>query len=100
MKKKLLLAGILLTLCLACLFTIGLGAAEAEPTLSVDYVNLSFNDSVYIKYGVSAQNATQDNVCLLVWRKANTGSYAYGTQDETILPAYTDTIEGKQVHHL
>ena len=92
MKKKLLFTCLLLALAFVCLFAVTTAAAEAEPTLSVDYVNLSFRDSVYIKYAVAAEGASLSDVRLLVWREADENGYAFGTQKETILPAYRDTI--------
>ena len=96
MKKKLFMAALLLMLCIGCLFTVSVAAESTTPALSIDYTNLSYSDSVYIKYAVSAKNVVEDDVRLLVWREADTNGYAYGTQDETVLPAYTDTIEGEE----
>ena len=96
MKKKLLLSALLFALAFVCLFTVTTAAAENAPTLSIDYANLSFSDAVYIKYAVAAEGVNKSDVRLLVWREADANGYAYGTQDETILPAYLDTIGDKQ----
>ena len=96
MKKKLLFTVLLLALALTCLFTLTAGADAAEPALSIDYANLSFSDAVYLKYAVAAEGVNTSDVRLLVWREPDTNGYAAGTEDEVILPAYLDTIGGKQ----
>ncbi len=96
MKKRLLMAAMLLILCLGCLFTVASATEDTTPALSIDYTNLSYSESVYIKYAVSAKNVVEDDVRLLVWREPDANGYAYGTQDEIILPAYKDTIEGEE----
>ncbi len=96
MKKRLLMAALLLTLCIGCLFTVASATEDTTPALNTDYANLSYSDSVYIKYAVSAKNVVEDDVRLLVWREPDENGYVYGTQDEIILPAYKDTIEGEE----
>ena len=96
MKKRLLMAAMLLILCLGWLFTVASATEDTTPALSIDYTNLSYSESVYIKYAVSAENVVEDDVRLLVWREPDANGYAYGTQDEIILPAYKDIIEGEE----
>ena len=96
MKKNIIATIILLALCISCLFSLQITAAPPTPRLSIDFVNLSYSDAVYIKYAVAAENVTPDDVRLLVWREADANGYAYGTQDEIILPSYLDTIGGEE----
>ena len=57
---------------------IGEGVAPA-PEMSIVATNLSFSDSVYIKYAVSFENVdSAEDIKLLVWKEAE-DSYLLGT---------------------
>ena len=94
MKRKLLILTVTL-LCLACLFAVGVSATEdTTPTLDLTYTNLSFNDSVYLKYAVSAEKVTPDDVRLLVWTEPQS-DYTDTTNATTLMPLYLENIEGE-----
>ena len=58
MKKKLLVFALILT-ALVSLFTVSALAAEDSPALEIKGANLSFADSVYIRYAVSTRELTR-----------------------------------------
>ena len=76
---------------LAVLLTVvGLAIGESvapTPQLSIVATNLSFSDSIYIKYAVSLENVTsEEDVKLLVWTKGN-GEYTLGTDGAYVISA-------------
>ncbi|MBQ7645943.1 MAG: hypothetical protein IJS94_01615, partial [Clostridia bacterium] len=64
-------------------------------SLSLDGCNLSFQDSVYIKYAVSAVNIEKDDVLLLIFTEGN-GNYDYSDAIDVISNSTTETISGKE----
>ncbi len=65
------------------------------PEMSIVATNLSFSDSVYIKYAVSYENIDDaENVKLLVWRDGD-GEYTLGSQDATVSADGHATVSGK-----
>ena len=64
-------------------------AASAEPELNIAYCNLSFRDSVCIKYAVKSNVS---GVKLLVWTSPET-AYTVGTQDDEITDFYSEDID-------
>ncbi len=66
---------------------------NANPTVSIDYCNLSFNDSIYIKYAVRAENISDtEKVELLVWSEE---SYLKCEEATSILSSVdTEKING------
>ena len=94
MKKKLLLLS-LIVLCLGCLLAVGVSATESTtPALDLTYTNLSFSDSVYLKYAVSAENVTEDDVRLLVWTEPQS-DYTSTANATILMPLYLENIEGE-----
>lgn len=92
MTKRVLvfLTVLMLIVCSLSTFIITSGATSTTPDLSIDYCNLSFRDSVCIKYAVKS---SVSDVKLLVWTEPQT-EYTYGTQDYEITAFYTENIEG------
>lgn len=95
MKKTLLILAAVLV-CLACLFVVPLAAeGNVTPALSLDYTNLSFKDSVYIKYAVAAENVTKEDVRLLIFDEPQE-DYTDTSKATVLNPKYLDTINGKE----
>ena len=66
------------------------GGAAVAPSLSLDYSNLSFRDSICIKFAVKA-NVT--GVSLLCWTSPQE-EYVKGTEERQITTSKTSTING------
>ena len=95
MKKKLLILAVAI-LCLSCFFVISMSATgESTPTLEVTYTNLSFKDTVYIKYAVAAENVTPDDVRMYVFTEPQS-NYKDTSKATVLLPQYLDEIEGEE----
>ena len=94
MKKKLLLLALALA-CLSCLFAVTVSATDDTPTLSVNYTNLSFKDSVYIKYAVAAENVAPEDVRLLVFTEPQ-DDYTDESKATVLMPKYLDTVNGAE----
>ncbi len=98
MKKKLfsLLLAVVMLSSMMLMFASPSGAAEAAaPSLSLDYANLSFRDSICIKYAVRVENAS--GVKLLCWTTPQ-ADYVKGTEEKILSPLYTQNISGKKYH--
>ena len=93
-KKKLfaLLALVLMVATVVSLLVFSTNAADQTPVLSIDYCNLSFSDSIYIKYAV-ASNVSDAK--LLIWTEPQT-EYVKGTEKDALSPIGTETISGKE----
>ena len=72
-----------------CLSTIG--AVEPEPDLQIVACNLSFQDSIYVKYAVKGNDLS--GVKLLIWKTPQT-EYYYGSQDYIINSSGSETVSG------
>ncbi len=95
MKKKLLILAVAI-LCLSCFFVISMSATEeSTPTLEVTYTNLSFKDTVYIKYAVAAENVTPEDVRMYVFTEPQS-DYKDTSKATVLLPQYLDEIEGEE----
>lgn len=66
--------------------------SAAEPSLSIDYCNLSFRDNVCIKYAVASDSASE--VKLLVWNAPQT-EYNVGSQAATLKTVGKQEINGE-----
>ena len=64
-----------------------------DPNLRVAACNLSFADSIYIKYAISADDLA--GIQLLIWTEPQS-EYVYGTQDALLTTIGTETINGTQ----
>ena len=95
MKRKLLMLTLALA-CLLCLFAIQAAATGNDtPALSINYTNLSFKDSVYIKYAVAAENVTPEDVRLLVFTEPQ-DDYTDESKATVLMPKYLDTVNGAE----
>ncbi len=98
MKKiKLVLSVALIVLILATATTVAIFATNepAEAALSIDYCNLSFSDSIYIKYAVKAENVSDVSaVKVLVWEAEDHLGNKPATA--TLQAAYTQEINGTE----
>ena len=92
MKKKIILTllAVVLMASVFSAFSIGVSAESATPEMSVAYCNISFKDSVYIKYAVKSNVS---NVKILVWTSPES-EYTVGTHDSEITEFYTEEING------
>ena len=92
MKKSLitLITVIALAVCALSVLTVSVGAEATEPELSIKYCNLSFRDSICIKYAVEANVS---DVQLLIWTSPES-EYVIGTQDDVIADHHNETING------
>ncbi|MBR4873186.1 MAG: leucine-rich repeat domain-containing protein, partial [Clostridia bacterium] len=91
MKKIiLLLLTLMLLVGVVSAFSMAASAETAEPQMSIAYCNLSFRDTVCIKYAV-ASNVS--DVKILVWTEPQT-DYTVGTHNSEITEYYTENIGG------
>lgn len=67
-------------------------ANTEDPKLEIRYCNLSFRDSVCIKYAVSAKNTT--DVKILIWNSPQS-DYTIGTESEQITSVGKNIIDGE-----
>lgn len=101
-KSKIKLRGIIcvifcaLMVCATCV-TIAIAAYNGGnnvPELDVFATNLSFNDSIYIKYAIGYNNIHNLNdVKLLVWTSPS-DTYTKNTESVILSPVGTKTVEG------
>ena len=85
----------------ATLITVAFAIAtsnSAYPILDIYATNLSFSDSIYIKYAVAFDNVNAEDVKLLVW-ESPVGDYTYDNLTEkngvALSPLGTRTIDGQ-----
>ena len=92
-KKKFfaILASVLLIATVATFLIFSTSAADQVPELSIGYCNLSFSDSVYIKYAVASN---VEGASLLIWNEPQT-EYVKGTENAVLGSIGTETISGK-----
>ena len=82
MKKKIIVAVLILAIALSVVlaFTLGTGAASADPALSIGGKSLILGNSIYLRYMVAAQNvANIEDVSLLVWNEPQ-DAFVKGTE--------------------
>ncbi len=79
--KKAVIMIVAVALVIGVVAAISISAEQELPTLSIDKFNLSLKDSIYLKYAVTAKNAS--DVKLLIWT-APQDEYVLGTQNETL----------------
>lgn len=78
---------------MAAIFPFAALAEEGDPSLTIKAFNITFKDSVYLKYAVHAENA--DSVQMLIWTKEQ-DSYEYGTQTAILNSSEQRTVTGVQ----
>ena len=93
MKKKIaiLLSALVLIIGMFSVSFIMAGATTPEPELSIPYCNLSFRDSVCIKYAVKSNVS---DVKILIWTSPEK-EYTVGTHDAEITKYYEEDIYGE-----
>ncbi len=92
--KIILIAVVMFLVNFSCLATIGFSqkvqAEELTPTISIYAKNLTFTETVYIKYAVKVTNVSEtDELGLLVWTEAPQ-EYTYGTHNAKLSATYED----------
>lgn len=93
-KKNLILMFTLLAVLFTSVCIPGVSAdtsAEVSPVMSVDYISLSFRDSVYIKYAVYTDGA---DAKLLIWN-GEQSEYTAGTHTAEVVSETTQKIGNK-----
>ena len=91
MKKRIcLLIALIAVISAFGVFSIAASAETATPEMNIAYCNLSFDNSVYIKYAVKSNVS---DVKLLIWTSPE-AEYVIGTEDYEITAYYNDDIEG------
>lgn len=89
-----LILAMLSIIVIASALAIGSKNSEA-PELKIIGTNLSFNDSIYIKYAVNCANVDEiDDVKLLVWTSPSEG-YLYGTQNAVLSSVGSTVVNGE-----
>ena len=91
MKRKRIV--LLLVVCFVAISTSLsiINATEPEPDLQIVACNLSFQDSIYVKYAVKGNDI--NDVKLLIWKTPQI-EYVYGTQDYIINSSGTEKVSG------
>ena len=92
MKKRIITLLLLVALIISVLssFVISTKATDLTPDLSIDYCNLSFRNSVCIKYAVKSN---VKDVKILIWTSPE-DKYTVGTHDGEITEYYEENIDG------
>ena len=97
LKRILIIATVALLVCAAVVVAIVASdvakQSESEVELNIYAANLSFSDSVYIKYLVDYENVEFSDVSMLIWTKPQT-EYKKGTEDSVLSNAYVDPDVG------
>lgn len=98
LKRILIVATILLLVCAGVVIAMVVGdtAKQSQGTVKLDIVgqNLSFDNSVKIKYAVTYKNVAPEDVKLLVWTSPKT-EYVKGTEVAVLSTVGTDVVGGK-----
>ena len=102
MKKKIIIAVLILAIALSVVFafTLGAGADAAEPSLSIGGKSLVLGNSIYIRYMVAAEGVADINdVSLLVWNEPQ-DAFVKGTEKyEVKWVKGTTTNKGVTYYH-
>ena len=100
-KKFLCLLTLLILVPLIGTITIFATGTSTEPTLSIDKFNLSFSDSIYIKYAVKIDGVDTtllgDDFQMLFWTVPQS-IYEKGTEASSIVSTDTQTINGQKYY--
>ena len=95
MKKVWLrLGSVLLVVAMLMTVLLSVQAVEVEPAVTISGCNLSFSDTIYIKYAVSFKNAAADDIKMLIWLTP-CEEYVAGTEDTTVACDGTQEVDGK-----
>ncbi len=100
LKRILIIAVAVLMICAAVVVAIVAGDVAKQSSADVELNfyggNLSFSDSVYIKYAVDCKNVDYEDVRMLIWTEPE-AEYVKGTEDAVLSNGYIDTKTGKLV---
>lgn len=88
--KKRCIAILVMIMIMVATSAVSVGATESTPKLSIDFCNLSFRDSVCIKYAVAS---TVNDVKVLIWDEPQV-DYEVGTHDYELTSVGTEVIGG------
>lgn len=89
--KKIGVVILVMILAMVASSAFSVGAAEITPQLSIDFCNLSFRDSVCIKYAVASN---VKDVKVLIWTEPQ-AEYKVGTQDYELTSVGSEVIGEK-----
>ena len=89
MKKGIIVGLIALTLLVGALFVANISASEPDPELKFVGCNLSFADTIYVKYAVKGNDLS--GVKLLIWTEPQS-DYSYGSQSYVLNSIGTETV--------
>ena len=89
--KKICIAILVMIMGMIASSAVSVGATESTPKLSIDFCNLSFRDSVCIKYAVASN---VNDVKVLIWDEPQV-DYKAGTHDYELTSVGSETIGGK-----
>lgn len=99
LKRILIVATVLLLVCAGVVIAMVVGntanKSQANVELDIYATNLSFSNSVYIKYAVAYKNVNASDIKMLIWTKPQT-EYIKGTESAVLENAGTSTVEGKE----
>ena len=94
LKRIFIISAVVLMICAAVVVAIfasdAIKQSNADVQLGFYGANLSFRDSVCIKYAVSYKNVDISDITLLVWTSPRS-EYVKGTEDAVLTNAYTDS---------
>lgn len=100
LKRILIIAVAVLMICAAVVVAIVASDVakqnSAEVELNIYGCNLSFSDSVYIKYAVDYKNVDIENINMLIWTEPRT-EYVKGTENAVLSNGYVDSKVGDYV---
>ena len=100
LKRILIIAVAVLMICAAVVVAIVASDVanqnSADVELKIYGANLSFSDSVYIKYAIDYKNVDIDDIAMLIWTEPQT-EYVKGTEKAVLSNGYVDPEVGDYV---
>ena len=97
LKRVLIISAIVLLISAAVVVAIfasdAISQKKADVEISIYGTNLSFSDSVYIKYAVDFRGVQASDVTMLIWNEPQT-EYVKGTEDCVLDNGYVDLSVG------
>ncbi|MBE6536628.1 MAG: leucine-rich repeat domain-containing protein [Ruminococcaceae bacterium] len=82
-----------------CAYCFSASASESEPKVSIERMNLSFEDNVYIKYAVKFEGdeTLESSIGMLFWTESRE-SYEKGTESSAAAPIGYQMIDGEKYY--
>ncbi len=100
LKRILIIATVALLVCAAVVVAIfainDTNASSGTVALDIAAANLSFSDSVYIKYAVDYKNVDVADINMLIWTEPQS-EYVKGTESVVLSNGYVDSTLGSYV---